>query len=96
MVSARPMAPIASPVALRLRRMSGRGAARTRAVAPARKAERPSGPIRAQSATVKIVTAMTTSAAPAPSSRRAAVRPDISGRRVTGGVAGSRAGTSGA
>ena len=84
----KPVAATASAVARRRRLTSGRGTASTPTVTASRMAQRPSGPILLQPATVKIVIAMATSTAPAPSSSLAAVRPDISGRcRCTAGVA---------
>ncbi|HUZ57120.1 MAG TPA: hypothetical protein VMU94_31960 [Streptosporangiaceae bacterium] len=59
---------------------------------PSKIRHRPSGPTRAQSATVNTVAAITTSITPAASSSRAAARADTSGRRgcaAAGVLAGS-------
>lgn len=79
-VIASPTAPTASAVARSPRRANGRGADSTSAVAASRMVQRPSGPNLDQPATAKIAAAIATSAAPAASSSRAAVWPDISGR----------------
>jgi len=75
------MAATDSAVAFRPRRSTAGGAASTMAVAASKMPQRPSGPILAQSATVNTMTAITTTAAPAASSSRAAVRVDNSGAR---------------